>query len=146
MVTVKEITTSEEQSIVFDIRRKVFIIEQCVPESEEYDEFETKSKQFLAFINDLAVGTARMRQTEKGIKLERFAVLKEFRGRQVGASLVKNLLTKCKNELHSSVYLYAQVAAKDFYEKFGFEARGEIFLDAGIDHIEMQYQEKRSEE
>lgn len=146
MVTIKEISSPEELAIAFRIRREVFIVEQSVPEEEEYDEHESTSKQFLAYLEGEAVGTARMRQAHKGIKLERFAVKKEFRGKQVGASLVKNLLTKCKNELRSSVYLYAQVAAKDFYKKFGFEARGEIFLDAGIDHIEMQYQEKRLQE
>lgn len=144
MIIVKEINSSDEQALAFAIRRKVFILEQNVSEEEEFDEFETSARQFLAYLEGEAVGTARMRQTEKGIKLERFAVLKEFRRKQVGLNLVKNLLTRCKNEIHSSVYLYAQVAAKNFYEKFGFEARGEIFLDAGIEHIEMQYHEKRS--
>ncbi len=146
MIYVKEIESSEFLDIAFSIRRKVFILEQNVSDEEEYDEFESTARHFLAFVDNEAVGTARMRITQKGIKLERFSVLKEFRGVQVGTNLVKNLLTKCKNEIQSPVYLYAQIAAQKFYEKFGFRARGEIFLDAGIEHIEMQYQEKRSQE
>lgn len=144
MIHIKEIDTPEELAIAFSIRREVFILEQNVPISEEYDEYEVNSRHFLAFLNDVPSGTARMRSTPKGIKLERFSVLGEYRGKKIGTELVKNLLTKCKNEIDSQVYLYAQIAAQKFYERLGFEARGEIFLNADIKHIEMHYKEKRS--
>ncbi len=144
MIFVKKIQSSEDLKIAFAIRKKVFVEEQGVPLAEEYDEFESSSLQFLAFLNETPVGTARMRTTPKGTKLERFAVLKEFRGLEIGSNLVKNLLTNCKNDIDSQVYLYAQIAAQKFYEKLGFEAKGETFLDAGIDHVEMHYKEKRS--
>lgn len=143
MITVKEIESASELEIAFQIRKKVFVEEQNVPLEEEYDEFETTSTHFLALLNKVPAGTARMRKTEKGIKLERFAVLKEYRKKDVGTALVKNLLTKCKNELDCCVYLYAQLTALKFYERFGFEAKGKTFLDAGIYHLEMEYLEKR---
>jgi GNAT superfamily N-acetyltransferase len=75
----------------WDIRKVVFVVEQECPEELEW-EFEEESTHYLAFLNGKAVGTARWRVTEKGIKLERFAVLKEARGKGVGSSLVKYLL------------------------------------------------------
>lgn len=142
MITIMEVNTSEELKIAFEIRKKVFVEEQNVPLEEEYDEFEDKCLHVLAFFKEIPVGTARMRTTQKGIKLERFCVLKKYRGLGVGRSLVKKLLTDCKNKVETQVYLYAQLSAEKFYAKLGFEAIGDTFLDAGIDHIEMQYKEK----
>lgn len=143
MIQVTEITTPDKLEVAFAIRKKVFIEEQKVSEEEEYDEFESTSYHVLAILEGIPVGTARMRSTEKGFKLERFSVLSEFRGKGVGTSLVKKLLVVCKNKPETRVYLYAQVDAIGFYEKFGFETIGNIFQDARIDHIEMQYNEKR---
>ncbi|MBK8398143.1 MAG: GNAT family N-acetyltransferase [Leptospiraceae bacterium] len=142
MISVQRITNPTKLEIAFSIRKEVFVEEQHVPLEEEYDEFEETSIHFLAFIDNKAVGTARIRTTEKGIKLERFCVLKNYRKMGVGKSLVNKLLNECNNFPKSQVYLYAQKIAQNFYSKFGFEAKGEIFLDAGIEHIEMQYKEK----
>lgn len=137
MIQVKDVSSPSELDIAFEIRKKVFVEEQNVPIAEEYDEFEVTANHILAFYNDKPVGTARVRLTEKGSKLERFSVLREYRMLGVGSELVKNLLTKCRNRIESYVYLYSQVQACDFYGKFGFVERGDFFLDAGIEHLEM---------
>ncbi|HMV41302.1 MAG TPA: GNAT family N-acetyltransferase [Leptospiraceae bacterium] len=142
MIVVRDIVSKEELDIAFSIRKKVFVEEQKVLLSEEYDEFEDESIHILAYYQDSPVGTARMRKTDKGIKLERFSVLRDYRKLGIGSALVKNLLTKCLNELESNVYLYAQLSALTFYQKHGFIAKGEIFLDAGIEHIEMELNKK----
>lgn len=120
---------------VFDIRREVFVEEQKVDEREEYDEFEDTSKHLIAYLHNEAVGAARVRRTIKGIKLERFAVLRTARGKGVGAALVEKALDCCGNE--DTVYLHAQIQVVDFYSKFGFEKRGEEFEEAGIRHFLM---------
>jgi len=143
MIHIQEVKNPEELEQAFAIRKKVFVEEQNVPLEEEYDEFEKECLHILAYCKGIPTGTARMRFTKEGIKLERFSVLKEYRRIGVGTALVKKLLTECKNQNKSKVYLYAQVSAVQFYEKFHFEKEGDIFLDAGIDHIKMQYSEKR---
>ncbi|MBP9885215.1 MAG: GNAT family N-acetyltransferase [Leptospiraceae bacterium] len=143
MIHIQEVKNPEELEQAFVIRKKVFVEEQNVSLEEEYDEFEKECLHILAYFKGIPTGTARMRFTKEGIKLERFSVLKEYRGSGVGTALVKKLLTECKNKNKSKVYLYAQVSAVQFYEKFHFEKEGDIFLDAGIDHIKMQYNEKR---
>src|SRR5690349_18856277 len=86
------ITTSEGLEQAHQIREEVFVVEQNVPAEEEYDEYEDSSRHFLAVIGAIPAGTARWRFTDKGVKLERFAVRAQFRGRGVGAALVQAVL------------------------------------------------------
>lgn len=125
----------------FKIRQRVFVEEQKVSKEEEYDEFEDTATHFLAFNDqDKACGTARWRFTEKGIKLERFAVLKEERGGGTGSALVKKVLEDITLHPNSSgklIYLHAQLTAVPLYEKFGFRKEGEIFEECAIQHYKM---------
>ena len=142
MILVKPISNPSDLAQAFDIRRRVFVIEQACPPEEEYDEFEPTSKHFLATNNGLIVGTCRYRATDKGYKLERFAVLKEHRTSGIGAALLKNCLhvvTPLLTPELSIIYLHAQEHAMKFYEKYGFEAQGERFYEAGIPHFKMVY-------
>ncbi|MDA8629487.1 GNAT family N-acetyltransferase [Bacteroidia bacterium] len=136
MITIEEVNTRPQMMEIFEVRRKVFVIEQEVDPKEEYDEFEESSKHFLAKHNGIICGTCRIRNTSKGIKLERFAVLKSYRGKGVGAALV----VKCLEELNNASttkYLHAQLHAIPFYEKYGFKCTGPQFEEAGIQHFKM---------
>ncbi len=134
-IELKLVESKNDLNHVFDIRRTVFVEEQKVDEREEYDEFEDLSKHILAKLDGKAVGAARVRRTINGVKLERFAVLEEARGKGVGAALVHKALQLCKNS--SNVYLHAQIQVVDFYKKFGFVTEGEEFVEAGIRHYKM---------
>jgi predicted GNAT family N-acyltransferase len=136
---VKPVQNTDEFNQCFAIRQKVFVEEQQVAPEEEYDEFEDTSKHFLAFLHNEPVGTARYRFIDKKIKLERFAVLKEFRNKGVGIALVKKLLEESLSQNPSKIYLHAQVQVIPFYEKFGFETVSELFEEAGIMHKVMEY-------
>ncbi len=136
-VKVDVASTAKDFESVFAIRKKVFVVEQNVDEREEYDEFETSCTHFIATINDLAVGTCRFRNTDKGIKLERFAVLKNARGKGVGEALMQTVLKHI--DLNQHIYLNAQIQVVEFYAKYGFEKEGNIFLEANIKHYKMVY-------
>jgi predicted GNAT family N-acyltransferase len=140
MITISHITDTPTLQTAFQIRRTVFVEEQNVPEGEEYDEYENIARHFLAFFASVPCGTARWRFVEKGIKLERFAVLKEFRGKGVGHQLVEFVLNDVKSHhqwADQKVYLNSQLAAMDLYEKSGFKRVGEMFLECGIKHYQM---------
>ncbi len=136
-----EVTRTEEDDdfdIIFKIRKIVFVQEQNVPEEEEWDEFEHVSKHYIARYNDIPAGTARWRTTLTGdIKLERFAVLQEYRGNGVGEALVRSLLQDVPKRLGTKIYLHAQIHVETFYKKFGFVSEGEPFEEAGISHVKM---------
>jgi predicted GNAT family N-acyltransferase len=72
-----------------------------------------------------------------GGKIGRMAVIKAWRGRGVGTALLKELLTEARARGLTHVLLDARVQALPFYEKHGFRAEGEIFLDAGLPHLNM---------
>lgn len=140
MIEVTKINTPEDLSQSHKIRLEVFVDEQKVPVEEEMDEFENNSRHYLARVNGLAAGTARWRVTDKGIKLERFAVRKIFRRSGVGSALMKSILEEIKRspDLNQrEIYLHSQLDAMPLYSKFGFTKTGNIFEEAGIKHYKM---------
>jgi predicted GNAT family N-acyltransferase len=83
------------------------------------------------------VGTARWRIKDGNkIKLERFAVLKDYRGKNIGKALVQSVLADLPEGFE--VMLHAQTHALEFYGKMGFEAYGDLFEEAGIQHYAMR--------
>lgn len=139
--TVEKVTDKEALEEVFKIRELVFVIEQEVDPAEEYDEFEETSTHFLARLEGKPAGTARWRFTKNGVKMERFAVLKEARGKGVGQALVAAVLEDVKSRPESegkTKYLHAQLTAMPLYAKFGFQKVGEMFEECNIQHFKME--------
>ncbi len=134
-ITVNKNNNQAELQQVFAIRKEVFVHEQNCPPELEW-EYEDESVHFLATVNTEPAGAARWRKTANGYKLERFAVLKKFRGFGVGQALVKAVLADLP-EGAEPVYLHAQIQAVALYEKFLFEKMGEEFEEAGIRHYKM---------
>ena len=96
-IKVKIINTKKEYEMYLAIRRQVFILEQNISKQIETDDHLVNVTHILAFSKEKAVGTARYRRTDSGIKLERFAVLKQFRNLGIGKALVLFILEKLKN-------------------------------------------------
>ena len=65
------------------------------------------------------------------------AVLKGYRGQTLGQQLMTYVLKYAKQQEIERVTLHAQLTAKTFYAKLGFQEEGEIFDEAGIEHITM---------
>ncbi|MCB9235754.1 MAG: GNAT family N-acetyltransferase [Bacteroidia bacterium] len=138
-ILVYRVTDDSEFDLIFDIRRTVFTGEQNVSEEDEFDGHDHISHHYIAYFGDKACGTARWRITPSGkIKLERFAVLKEFRGKGVGEALVKAVLSQLPKNF--KIYLHAQVQVIPFYEKLGFTAEGPEFDECDIMHRKMVFE------
>ena len=134
-ILAKKVSAPESLEKVFAIRREVFVGEQNCPPEIEW-EFEDESNHFLATVGGEPAGAARWRKTDNGYKLERFAVLKKFRGMGVAQQLVKAVLNDLPKDA-DFIYLHAQVQAAPLYEKFNFEKTGPEFEEAGIRHFKM---------
>ncbi|RQP05086.1 MAG: GNAT family N-acetyltransferase [Paracoccus sp. BP8] len=121
------------------IRREVFIVEQNVPEAEEWDGRDGAAIHLLARDDSgRALGTARILVEGATGKIGRVAVLKSARGTGTGAALIRAAL----DELRAlpgvtRAKLGAQTHAIGFYEKLGFAAYGPEYDDAGIPHRDM---------
>lgn len=118
-----------------DIRRRVFIEEQRVPESLEWDEFDAVSLHLLAETEaGMVIATGRLLPDGH---IGRMAVLPEWRRRGVGYAVLLVLIEAARARGDQSVRLHAQVHALGFYGKAGFVAEGPVFDDAGIPHRTM---------
>ncbi len=132
---VQKINHPEDLDKAFAIRKTVFVEEQNCPPELEW-EHEDESVHFLATHNGQPCGACRWRKTDSGYKLERFAVLKDFRGHGVGRALIAEALSDLPDDAHY-IYLNSQLDAMSLYAKFGFVAEGEQFEEAGIQHFRM---------
>jgi predicted GNAT family N-acyltransferase len=127
---------ANEREALRGIRVEVFVREQQVPESMEWDEFDTLSTHLLA--RDAAgepIGCARL--TPQG-KIGRVAVRQPWRGLGIGAALLRELVLRARSQGLAEIVLYAQHKAVSFYEREGFVAFGDLFEEAGILHQAMR--------
>ena len=137
VIEIKKILFSDKINMkkCFEIRRSVFIDEQNCDPKDEYEN-EEESIHFLLLQNKKPYATARYRRTEKGIKMERFAVLKSQRGKGYGLLILKEIITDI-SKIDTIKYLHAQVQVVDFYKKAGFKKIGDRFDEVGIMHYKM---------
>ena len=140
MITAEPVYDLRDLDAAFTIRETVFVHEQGVPADAEYDLHDrTDARHYLARTPDgTPCGAARWRTTENGVKLERFAVLQEFRNQAVGSVLLKRVLEDVQ-QAHpdATVYLNAQLRAIPFYERHGFAKVGDQFTECDIEHFKM---------
>lgn len=118
------------------VRGYVFVIEQAIDWEIEYDGLDDKCVLFIAYIDDLAVGAARLYKNKVG----RVATLKEYRKQGVGGKIMEAIEKYAKENKMPYLKLHAQLYVKDFYEHLGYIVEGEIFQEADIDHVLMKKQ------
>ena len=137
----KKVSSKEEMEKSYSIRTKVFCEEQKISKEIEFDNLDHFCVHFLMFENKKAIATARVRQKEKNIfKIERVAVLIEFRKLKVGSVLIKNIIQQFINLNDKiSIILHSQVSVIDFYRSLNFISYGNEFFEDGIPHVAMKY-------
>jgi len=138
--SIKKTTWRKDQQSLSEIRKKVFIEEQNVPEELEWDEFDKDSIHILATDNhNNPIACGRIKADGH---IGRMAVLKEHRNTGIGTRILKALLKYAADDGTSNVYLHAQTTAIPFYEKQGFKTCSDVFMDANIAHKTMEKQLK----
>ena len=116
------------------IRYEVFVDEQNVPEELEIDGLDGKAKHVLAFVDGVPIGTGRILSDGH---IGRVAVLKNYRGLGIGKSIMKELIKCAQGMSLEKVWLSSQWHAHSFYLDLGFVCVGEVYKEAGIEHIKM---------
>ncbi len=120
------------------IRITVFQQEQGIDETLEFDGKDDEAVQFLAYLDDRPVGTARIRfLNQSTAKIERLAVLLDARKQGVGQQIMKAAIGFLSEKNISEIRIHAQEAVKEFYQALGFEVEGDRFQEAGIPHLKM---------
>lgn len=126
-------TTQQEYVDHFMVRGQVFIIGQNIDWEIEFDGLDGECVLFNAYLDNHVVGAARLYHNKVG----RVATLNEHRGKGVGKALMAFIEQYAKQAGMTELILNAQLYVKDFYTKLGYQAVGEIFQEAEIDHVKM---------
>ena len=138
--SVKQAGWTEHKEAIQLIRIEVFIVEQHVPETLEWDGLDDSCIHVLAVSDQQKpLGTARLLHSGQ---ICRMAVLKEARHRGIGTSMLHTLLNIARKLPLDSVFLNAQLQALNFYINHGFRAVGPVFNEAGILHRKMVHKLK----
>ena len=152
-IYIEIVKTQEDLDAILDLRSAVFIDEQLVPEEEEIDDLDSlesivddKVIHLMAKENNKIIATARMFVEDRSIisssreihlHVGRVAVRYDARKTGVGRLLMNKCHQVAVQRGYSMLTLSAQLQALGFNERLGYQARGKIYLDAGIEHLDM---------
>ena len=141
---IKILESKEELDLGFALRIEVFVREQNVPIELELDDKDySKNTVHIGYFHDnKLIGIARLIDMDKDvIHIGRVVIDKEYRGKGIGRRLIVGCETTAKNILKREVIieLSAQIQAEKFYESLGYNrVNDKIYLDAGIEHVDMR--------
>jgi len=138
MITSVFIPGSEDLSEPFAVRREVFVEEQKIDKAEEYDAFDAQALHLMVYVDEQPAATGRIWHDGSGFRIGRLAVRKPYRGQKVGDLALRLLLFKAFSSGAESLTISAQTYIAGLYQKFGFRAFGEEYIEAGIPHITMR--------
>lgn len=130
---------ARDEAAIAAVRREVFIVEQMVPESLEWESDDGEHVWFVAESRLGLIGVVRLAADGR---IGRMAVRRPFRGKGVGTALLRAALDAAATAGMAEVHLAAQTHALGFYARQGFEVEGEEYLDAGILHRTMRFRWK----
>ena len=135
----EELTPHELYAVV-QLRNEVFVVEQnCV-----YQDADNKDPQcwhLMGWENDLLIAYTRL--VPPGITYElpsigRVVTSPKMRKMGMGRTLMeKSIETTGKLFGKTPIKIGAQLYLKKFYETLGFQQSGEMYMEDGIEHIEM---------
>jgi|SRR3989344_5952017 len=138
-IIIKIVETEKELADARTVRSLVFQKEQGIAAEMDFDGKDDEAKHIIAYFDKKPLGTMRIRYINGGkiAKIERMAVLREFRSQNIGGRMMEYALSYLKGKEIKEATLDAQEYVKKFYEKFGFKQEGETFTEVGIPHVKM---------
>jgi predicted GNAT family N-acyltransferase len=139
-VTARHTEAPDEIDAAHDLRRRVFLGEQKVDAKDEFDEHEATAIHMVALDETGVVATCRLRWIGDDLKLERMAVERRLREQGVGTALVDASEALARERGAARMVLHAQTQAQGFYAANGYEPEGDLFMEAGIEHVSMTKQ------
>ena len=138
---IKIVENEQELKDAQEVRRRVFQEEQGIDMKLDFDGKDSEAEHIVVYLNGLPIGTARARyldETKKLAKIERVAVIKEYRGSGLGNRIMDYLHKYLEEKGVEEFKLESQEHAKGFYEKLGYKQEGDSFEEVSIPHVEMR--------
>ncbi len=137
---VRRVAGRREMSAVLELRHDVFCREQGVPEREEVDGRDRDGIHLVAVSGDQLLATCRLLFVGPTVQFSRLAVRQSARRHRIATALLKLADVEARAGGARRMVLHAQTYARSLYESAGYEPRGRIFMEAGIEHIAMEKQ------
>jgi predicted GNAT family N-acyltransferase len=137
---VTEVRPALDQSEVdaaLALRYEVFCVEQGVSLAEDRDGRDGEALHLVVAQDGEVIGTCRLLAEGSEVKLGRMAVASAHRGRGLAADLLVEADAQARALRAQRIALAAQLGARALYERAGYAPYGEVFLDAGIEHVMM---------
>lgn len=141
---IKILESEKDRLLGFKLRTEVFVNEQNVPIELEFDEKDNSEHTIhIGYFNgDELIGVARLIDMDKEvIHIGRVAIDKNRRGEGIGHKLILGCEDIARKVLNRdfNIELSAQVYAENFYKKLDYNrVNDNIYIDAGIEHIDMK--------
>jgi ElaA protein len=132
----KLVTSAYEGMTVSYLRYLVFVIEQQIDVSIEFDGSDAYAVSFLMFDATTPIGTIRYYKDAQGhYHIGRMAILSAYRSKGYGKAMMvwmHQYLKMLFNDVH--IVIHAQAYLVKWYQSLGYQLKGPIFSEAGIDH------------
>jgi predicted GNAT family N-acyltransferase len=140
-IVIKIAEGEKEREGAMDVRRHVFQKDQGIDPEADFDGKDDNADHIIAYVGGKEAGTLRIRylpeDDKKNAEIERVAVLRKFRGQDIGKKMMEYALSYLKNKGIGRVMFKTREHTKEFYEGLGFRQEGEVFADGGIPNIMM---------
>ena len=138
-MVVKVVQGQVEMDAAIAIRFRVFVDEQGVPPEEEQDALDASALHVIALAKGTPIGTGRLVHAAPGDgQIGRMAVDRHWRRQGVGSMILGYLEEEARRLGIRQAVLHAQTYVKAFYSAHGYREEGEVFMDAGIEHVLMR--------
>jgi predicted GNAT family N-acyltransferase len=135
---VRRVGGEDEMAAVLELRHEVFCEEQGVPVREELDGRDADGMHLVAVSGSELLATCRLVFVGPTVQFSRLAVRASARRHGIATALLELADDETRAAGARRLVLHAQTYARALYEAAGYEPRGRIFMEAGIEHIAME--------
>jgi putative N-acetyltransferase (TIGR04045 family) len=138
----RQVASAAELADHFDIRHRIFVVEQAIFAKSDLDlqDRDRSAVPLLGYWDGVVAGTVRLfalDHTDGIWQGDRLAVLAPYRTRGLGAPLVRCAVATAAMLGGRLMSAHIQLANVRFFERLGWEARGDREIYAGLVHQPM---------
>jgi predicted GNAT family N-acyltransferase len=135
---VRRVHGEAEMAAALALRHDVFCVEQGVPVYEELDGRDGEGIHLVAVSDGVLLATCRLLFVGPTVQFSRLAVRESARRQGIASALLALADEETRAGGARRLVLHAQTYARSLYEAAGYDPRGRIFMEAGIEHIAME--------
>lgn len=84
------------------------------------------------------IGSVSIQRVDNACKIRQFAISSAWQGKGVGRLLLKAAEIHAHSLGYTQAFLNGRVSAQAFYERAGYTAKGEAFIEVTLPHIRME--------